>query len=200
MKPSTKSALSIYLDYVALKAHFNTPRFNYFKYKHSKTANKASFEKRRDHSIFVWMAKHSNPFGLLLSNLSINRRVWIGDIASPEGQRIYQEWNKRIQSLSYTFKGEIKALNPDFNSNILVPKNGHPELFRLLITKKISLETVVIFVDLSRCFDYWTKTISPDDITWNEISNQIVKYRPFLAPHYDKAKYRAILKNQFSPK
>jgi len=189
MKPT---AYQIYCEYCALKAHFTNEKYDYFRY--NKKANVSSptvFNGRRDRAFFEKLSRHRDPLKLLIANFAENFSFFIGDFASAEGERIYQNWAKRIEALTYFFKEDLLQLNPDFNLNFIVPKGGHPQLIKLYLANKIGLDTFIILIDLTHCFPTWTKKLSLDDILWTEVSKKYNKYKPFLA--YDETKFKQVL-------
>jgi hypothetical protein len=142
------------------------------------------------------MAKHSDAFNYMLANLLDDEKAWIKDIAySPKAEQIYQDWMKRSQSLTYVFSNELAKLDSDFNSNFKVKDNSHPLLLKLYLRREISLETLIILVDLVGCVKYWSKKMEYDP-NWDSVSIKIQKYRPFLK--YDREKYKKIVLDFFS--
>jgi len=189
------SPYKCYTQYIALKNHFSTT-YNYFRYNQkTKHANVDTFEARADKYQFQKLARHRDPIRLMLANFSKNPHAWIGDLNSEEAERIYIDWLKRFDALTYTFKEELPALLPDFNSNFIVKKGQHPHLIKLYLSNKISLETFVIIVDLAKCYSNWNKHMGSDDTIWIEISTKYQKYKPFLP--YDRSKFRQILLEYF---
>jgi hypothetical protein len=93
------------------------------------------------------------------------------------------------------FSEEIKNLKSSFNANFMLEPGTHPHIIKLYLAEKISLETLVILVDIARCFSTWKKKLEKDDVIWEEVSRRISKYRPFL--NYDKKTYRKIVLNHF---
>lgn len=184
-----------YRQYVALKKHFSSETYNYVKYVGSIKLSHDSFIRRNDYRYFRTLALHKDPFNLLLANFSYNPNIWIGDITSEEGHRRYISWKKRQESLSYMFSEEIKNLKSSFNANFMLEPGTHPHIIKLYLAEKISLETLVILVDIARCFSTWKKKLEKDDVIWEEVSRRISKYRPFL--NYDKKTYRKIVLNHF---
>jgi hypothetical protein len=102
---------------------------------------------------------------------------------------------KRSQSLTYVFSNELAKLDSDFNSNFKVKDNSHPLLLKLYLRREISLETLIILVDLVGCVKYWSKKMEYDP-NWDNVSIKIQKYRPFLK--YDREKYKKIVLDFFS--
>jgi hypothetical protein len=191
------SAYECYQHYSALKLHFTKQGYDYFKYNHKVSSSPATFETRKDKIFFMKVAKHEDPVKYMLSNIVINPKVWIRDIAySKEAEQVYQNWLKRNQSFGYVFSQEIDKLDPNFDKNFKVSaSSGHPPAMRLYLRGDISLETLVALVDSTKCSKHWSKSMEHDPI-WQDLSNLIVKYRPFL--NYDRQRIRKILVDKFS--
>ena len=182
------SAFECYKEYIALKNHFSKPSYDYHKYNGKSRVSQQSFEVRKDKLYFMKVAKHPDPVNYMLSNLVENDKVWIRDIAYGEAaEKTYRDWAKRQQSLMYTFKEELSKLNEDFDSNFRVIDHTHPYVVKLYLRREISLETLVILVDLVQCRAYWAKRFEYDP-TIDDVLKKIMKYRPFLKFDRDKVK------------
>lgn len=189
------SAFEVYKEYVALKNHFTKPSYDYHKYNGKSRLSFESFDTRKDKLYFMKVAKHPDPRNYVLSNLVENPKIWIKEIAfSVSSEEVYRDWSKRQQSLLYLFKEELSKLKEDFDSNFKVIDHTHPYVLKLLLRKEISLETLVILVDLVRCASYWSKRFEYDP-TVEEILNKIMKYRPFMM--YDREKVKNIVLDKF---
>ena len=116
--------------------------------------------------------------------------MWIGEMIR-EGEVRYTDWKKKVQSLSYTFKGEIDTLFENKQvDEIFDCSSGHPPILRSYLRGDTSLETLVI---CDRIFEYrknFDKRLN--DPVWETVSRKIKKYKPFL--NIDVPKYRKILK------
>ena len=189
------SAFECYKEYVALKNHFTKPSYDYHKYNGKSRLNIKSFESRNDKLFFQKVAKHTDPKNYILANLLDNPNLWIKDIAySESSSKIYQDWAKRQQSLMYIFKEELSSLKEDFDSNFKVEDHTHPYVIKLYLRKDISLETLVLLVDLVKCSAYWSKRFEYDP-TVEDVMNKIMKYRPFIT--YDREKVKNIVLDKF---
>jgi T4 gene Gp59 loader of gp41 DNA helicase len=188
------SAFECYQHYIALKNHFTQPSYDYFKYQGKTKASFAKFETRKDKLFFQKVAKHPEPISFMLSNLLENNKAWIRDIAySEEASRIYQDHQKRLQSLTYTFKNDLSKLNDDYFSNFT---GTNPHVIKLYMQGEISLETLAILADTTTgSIDQWDEKLACDP-TWEPISTKLKKYIPFL--QYDKKKYRKIILDKFT--
>ena len=190
------SAFECYKQYNALKLHFTKPDYDYFKYNGKARANATTFEAHKDKLFFMKIAKHENPVSYIVSNLIENNKLWVRDLAyNKEAEERYKDWQKRTQSLTYVFTQDLSKLKEDFDSNFKSKDNKHPYVIRLYLQKQISLETLVMLVDLVKCVKYWSKKHEYDPVI-EELLMKIQKYRPFL--QYDKEKVKKIVLDKFS--
>ena len=186
-----------YIDYLALKRHFNKPDFSYHKYHGKVNAKFSSFEKRNDRFMFYSLTKKfpDNTHEFLLANLS-QKDYWIGELLEEPARKTHLDWMKRTQSLDYHFKTQIKTLPDNFNE-LFDMASGHPLIMRAYITGQISLETMIIIFDCSRTLTYTDRKLIDDPI-WPSIRNRIIKYQPFM--NYLQQPFKQAILERFSPK
>ena len=185
-----------YKEYVAIKSHFMQTSYDYFKYQGKMKVKIETFEKRNDKVFFQKLAKHSDLHNFLLANLSTNNKAWIKDLAySNDAERVYKDWLKRQQSITYTFQQDLEKLDTDFNKNFIINENEHPILFKKFLSKEITLETFCLLIELSGCLKYWNKKMQYD-LIWDEMKIKIIKYLPFI--DCDKEKIKKITLDFFS--
>lgn len=195
----SKSAYDCFCEYTAIKAHFNSSTYDYQKYNGKiPNANPKQFAESKLKLFFQKLAKHRDVQGFIVANMLHDSNQWIRDLAYSEtAEKIYTDWAKNIQSLTYLFTQDINKLNQDdFNSNFKVDET-HPLILKLYLRKEISLETFTILVDLTNCDKYLNKVLK-DDIVWNDVYFKISKYKTFLV--YDKDKIRKLLLDRYKNK
>lgn len=193
---STREAYELYVYYLALKRHFTTDGYDFFKYNGKVKASVDSFEMRKDKFYFYKLSKRKDAKEFILANMIKNPNAWIGEIVdNDQAEKVYLEWMKRQQSLSYVFKNDLSELDDDFNSNIIVKDGQHPKLLRLYMMKRVNIETLVIIDDLVKNFAYWDRKIN-DTIIFGDIYRTVGKVRPFV--QYDRAKMKTILLDKFA--
>lgn len=185
-----------YQEYLALKRHFVDSKYDYFKYNKKVRATVKSFYRRRDRMWFEKIARQKSDqevvdfFVANFVSCSDPESLWIGEMIK-EGEKKYQNWQKKIQSLSYYFKEESQSL---FGENkfedVFNCSKGHPILLKKHLTGKISLETMVLFEKIFSYSKNFDKKLN--DPVWETVSRRIKKYDPFL--NIDIFKYRKILK------
>ena len=104
-----------YRCYLSLKNHFTKDHYDYIKYRGKTRATKQAFYKRKDRFWFEKFARQKNDkevVDFFVSNFIYSTdpgTMWIGEMIK-EGEGRYQEWQKKVQSLSYVFKEEVNTL------------------------------------------------------------------------------------------
>lgn len=184
-----------YKLYTAIKNHFTTESYDFFKYNGKVRASETSFETRKDKYMFYKLSKHRDPLTFLVANFSENQKLWVGDLFGNDNQNRYNEFLKRRESLTYLFENDLSSLLEDFDKNFEVPEGSYPHLLNLLVRKKINKETFIIIQDCVRFFSKWNKEIN-DPVLWPTIALNCKKLHPFL--QYEKDKYCSIMRDKFA--
>jgi hypothetical protein len=193
------SGFAAFAMFHALKLHFTSDSYDYIKYNGKTNVTKTTFSTRKDKYSFYRL---SRKFGLTelkdyyVANFLVSDVQWVGDIIGPDSEEIYKKWQKRIQSLTYTFENDIIKLLDKVNvpnELLMVRKNEFPLLMQCGQQGDIAIETLIILDDIMNFFPMWQKEIY-DDIVWPNFKMKCQKYKAFL--HYDKEKYKQILKEK----
>jgi hypothetical protein len=135
-----------------------------------------------------------------ISNFIEGNGDWVGDLIQ-NGDDNYTKWQKKIQSLTYTFENDITYMFDsvdgaefwNINDYFKCINGGWPMIITKLMHNKLSLETVCILVDILGCMPRWEKEVT-DDLIWPTQHRIIKKYTPFI--QYDKVKFKQILKEK----
>lgn len=180
----------VYRMYIALKMHFTSPTYDFVKYRGKVNLKIENFEKRKDIFHFKKVSKLGDETTIkkyFIANLTENKDFWIGDYEL--GKKNYHSYISRLESLSYNFKNELKMLDKNLPKNIECNGSTYPKLLNLYYNnnKKISLETLIILLDLLKVKDYFDSNMG-DDVFWKSTSFLIEKYRPFFK--YDEKKFK----------
>lgn len=183
-----------YVTYMALKQHFTTDKYDFIKYDGKIRTNVNTYEKRKDRFFFAKLSKKRDCENIMLSNMIVNPKIWVGDLLSPEANDIYINWLRRQESLTYIVSNNMDELNDNFDSNFIVKDGQYPVVINKQLKSEIEIETLVILTKLVGCLEYWDRKIS-DTIFWPTIRRLIVKYEPFIK--YDLEKIRKIVVNKF---
>jgi hypothetical protein len=191
---ASDDSFNAYVKFLALKKHFTTDNYDYFKYNGKVRANYETFMSRNDAYSFAKLAKKDDVQGLILSNLLINKNIWVRDLLDSEGEARYMNWRKKIESLGYVFKSELAHLNDEYKRNFISIDGQHPLVMTLLLQKKISLETFTILSHQANIFSYWQEKVVDKHVSF-DIINKSRKYKPFL--DFEPKRFQKLIKDHF---
>ena len=185
-----------YKCYLAMKNHFTKDSYDYIKYRGKSRATLNAFYKRKDRFWFEKFSRQKSDkeieefFIANFSSCPDPESLWIGEMIK-EGAGRYQDWQKKVQSLSYVFKEEAESLFVDNKvDDVFDCSKGHPPILKSYLGGKTSLETLVI---CDRIFEYgkdFDKNLK--DPVWETVSRRVKKYTPFL--NINVPRYKKILK------
>ena len=197
--------LDVYRTYLSVRNHFTNDNYNFFKFGGKTKASSSAFEKRRDRYIFDKVSKDykDDEVALLsVSNFIAKEKFWIGNTLSEESRNIYTMWRKKIQSLSYIFENDVKAIideindrEIDFDSVFKIQDGQHPIILRLTLADRISLESFLILNKILDFFPQFNRRIE-ETIIWPDYYKKCVKYEPFVK--VDMTRFKFILKKQLN--
>ena len=186
-----------YTLYLAIKLHFTTPNYDYFKHNAKVNSSFNSFIKRNDRFFFHKLATKygENLQDYYVSNFVDRPKTWVGDLVRADGDTIYNKWRKYNESFSYNFRNDcvlirnvIDGDNIRFDDVFSVDSGQHPRLLRLLLSGKVSIQSVIIFDKILSFISRWDKEIK-ETIIWPEKSFKITKLRPFINVNITKCKF-----------
>ncbi|NDB57771.1 hypothetical protein EB001_04935 [bacterium] len=192
------TAFESYKMYVALKLHFTTDNYDYFKFNGKTKITEENFQKRKDRYFFKKLTnkhKDSEILSYFVANFIHDSSNWIGTMIKTDGEENYQEWKRRIESLHYKFSEDVDFLLSEVDEfDQLFNLNGtHPPLLKFLLGKKISMETFVI---INQILNFIPKfdTMITEQLIWKDVRRTALKYAPFIDA--DIVKYKNTLKEK----
>lgn len=193
-----------FLLYNSLNLHFNTDGYDAIKYNFKTSARQKSFLARKDQFFFDKMAKlyptKEKLIGFYVSNFVKHGKIsTFGDFNKLIDTE--KEWNRRMDSMSYTFGQELDKLvdycersGKKFD-DLLVPNGNTVPVANLYTRGEISLETVVILNQLTNFMNHANEVVS-ETIFWPNFYRKVYKYNPFV--RVDVKKFRAIVLSKFT--
>ena len=191
------SGFAAYAMFHALKLHFTSSSYDYFKYNGKTNVTKTTFSTRKDKYQFY---KLSRRYGLedlknfYVANFIADDITWVGDLMTPQAEEVHKKWQKRIQSLTYIFKDDMIRIceqSNDLDALLKVESGNLPPLLHGWMSNEICIETMAILDDILNFIPMWDKKID-DDIIWPKYRDKLLRYKPFLS--YDKKVFRNNLK------
>ena len=191
----------VYKIYLAIKLHFTSKNRSYDFHRHGgrTTAKLETFTKRRDRYFFHKLSRTYNSTTVVdyfVSNFVSNTNLWVGDIIGKTGDDHYKLWSKKIEALHYYYEQDIdyileRKIEVD---DIFTSKDGqHPPILKMVLSKKICVETFVILEDILSFAKRLDKDIS-ETVLWPKMHDRAVRYRPFMK--FNNTKYKMTLKNK----
>jgi hypothetical protein len=197
------SGFSAFAMFHALRLHFTSDSYDYFKYNGKTNVSKTSFSSRKDKYYFYKLSRKYDLIELrdfYVSNFINGKSDWVGELLQ-DGEENYKKWQKTNQSLTYTFENDIIYLLDKvdgaefwaFDDYFKPIDGGWPNIITKLMKNEVALESVCILVEIANLMPKWEKEIT-DDLIWPTWHRLIKKYTPFI--HYDKEKFLHILKKK----
>lgn len=191
------SPFECYTTFLSAKQHFTKPNYDAIKYNWKVKASLTSFHKRTDRYFYERLSRKKSDdeiknFYIANFVCSTNpQSVYIPDLMR-DGEVVYTNWMKRVQSLSYNFKNDTLTLfnENDFNDVLECKNSQYSILIKRFLQGKISIETLVILENILHYVKDYDKIL--DDPLWELLSLKIRKYKLLL--NIDIQNYLKILK------
>lgn len=174
------SPFAAYQMYTAVKLHFNSDSYDFFKYHGKVRVDETRFETRKDKYHYYKLTKRADPLLLTVVNVFHDSNVWIGNLFSVECEKRYRDRKAVMQSIEYTVESELSQYD-SFDEALNVKNGDYPSLLKQYKDGEVSLETLIIVnrINNGKVFDYWSDSIS-DPVVWPDLKNRLLKYEPFL--------------------
>ena len=189
-------ALETYVTYMALKQHFTSKGYDYFRSNGRVRVKPETFYKRNDRWLFTKIGEKYTDEEVVeyfLSNF-VNGDSY-GGLYISDGSTVHIEWKKRMQSITYRFTSEVTDLINSvshFDKLFIISDGRDPMILKSFYREDVSAETFVIMNHILDFFPQFTRELD-DTYRWPDIEKRCLKYVKFL--DIDIHKYTTILKN-----
>ena len=194
----------VFKTYLAIKLHFTTANYDYFDYGGKVNCKLDTFTKRNDRYFFHKLSKQYDKYNIVdffVANFLDNDKKWVGNLLEKDGKTIYLNYRKYSDSVNYHFRGDCTNINTDFVSHSLSFDDGlsavrgqHPRLLKLLLSKKINFQTMVILNYHLNFIKQWDKQIT-EKFVWPNLSKRLKKHRKFIK--FNETETKLTLKDVF---
>ena len=158
-----------YRLYLAVKLHFTTPNYDFFRHNAKVNSSLNSFLKRNDRFFFHKLTtkyKQEELLDYFDCNFFHNSKAWVGTLVRADGDTVYNKFKKYKESFSYNFRNDcvlirniIDGDNIRFDDVFSVVSGQHPRMLRLLLSGKISVQSFIIFDKILSFVNRWDKEI-----------------------------------------
>jgi hypothetical protein len=195
---------SVYKTYLAVKLHFTSASYDYHKYEGKINAKLDTFTSRNDRYFFHKLSKQYKEDEILdffVANFAKDDKKWVKSLLENDGKGNYLEYRKYKESVSYHFRSDCSLLYDSiggdmarFNDVLLVHNGQHPTMLRLLLQKKINIQSAIILDSVLSYSKNWSKDIT-EKIVWPKIAFKMAKLKGFVK--YNETECKLIMKEIF---
>lgn len=160
------SPFDTYITFSALRLHFTTDNYDYFKYNGKTRSNIKTFEKCKGKFFYSKLGaaftKKQDLVNFFVANYISNKSPsFIGDFLDDDCDECYTKWQRRNQALFKYFTDDCRTIKAYYDEvgvcykDIFFEQDGKlPAIFGLFNNGNISFETLVI---LNRLTDFVNK-------------------------------------------
>jgi hypothetical protein len=194
----------VYKIYLGVKLHFTSKSYDYIKYGGKVNATLDSFTKRKDRYFFHKLSTkygQDNILDFFVANFLADSKRWVGNLLENDGRDVYLDYRKRKEAFTYHFRNDCVLVRDDFSARGLSFDNGflaidgqHPRLLRLLIQKKLAIQTAVVFDHFLSFVKNWNVEIK-EKFVWPEIASKVTRVKPFI--NFNATECKLIMKEIF---
>ena len=195
---------SVYKTYLAVKLHFTSASYDYHKYEGKINAKLDTFTSRNDRYFFHKLSKQYKEDEILdffVVNFAKDDKKWVKSLLENDGKGNYLEYRKYKESVSYHFRSDCSLLYDyiggdmaRFNDVLLVHNGQHPTMLRLLLQRKINIQSAIILDSVLSYSKNWSKDIT-EKIVWPKIAFKMAKLKGFVK--YNETECKLIMKEIF---
>ena len=195
----------VYKTYLAVKLHFTSASYDYIKYEGKINAKLDTFTSRNDRYFFHKLStryKQDEILDFFVANFAKDDKKWVKSLLENDGKGNYLEYKKYQNAVGYHFRNDCSLLNDrigrdmvSFNDVLLVSNGQHPTMLRLLIQRKINIQTAIIIDSTLSYSKNWSKDIN-EKVVWPKIAFKMAKLKGFMK--YNETECKLIMKEVFN--
>lgn len=179
-----------YKYYMAIKLHFTNRKFDVFENRGRIRISRERFESRNDHFLFDKLARQYPQDRDFIRFCASNFMYGNPELVykTNEANANFKEYTRRKQSITKVFADDLTTIR---NSGAQYKFSGNqlPDVVQLYLSKKITLETMVILNDLDAVVDRVRENpqavLIDDDLLLIEKAKKFVTYDSYriVAPY-----------------
>jgi hypothetical protein len=191
---------------LALKLHYTSPSYDYFKYDGSVSLTPSGYAARKDRYFCEKLAhKYKTKINLVdfattvYAHSDRPKKLWTNNFLSKDAETCYDKMSGWTEGLEYHFKNELEKMiqvtvdnGQSINWPITVRNGEEPPLLQMYRQNDISLECVALLNNMFHLIEQWNNKIT-DDLLYPELANKIQKYTPFVVARVELEIYQRII-------
>jgi len=194
----------VFKTYLAIKLHFTTDKYDFHSYSGKVNCKLDTFTKRNDRYFFHKLSKQYDKYEIIdffVANFLDNDKQWVGNLLEKDGKTIYLHYRKYSDSVNYHFRTDCKIIDMafanrgiSFDDGLSITGGQHPRLFKLLLSKRITFQTMVILNHHLGFVNRWDKQIT-ETFVWPIYSKRLKKHKNFIK--FNETETKLTLKDVF---
>lgn len=177
----TRDGFDCYSLYCAVKLHFTTDSYDFFKYKGKiKRLSKDSYLKRKDKYFFEKLGKKYSYDELpkfLFLNLSKNPKIWVGELCKQDAHDYYLKRSGEIDALQNNLRCYCqKQMESNNWPGCMECRPDYPQIIKDFIGEEVTPELLIVLDGLYGFMGRDRERFFGDPL-WTEIDRRINKYK-----------------------
>jgi hypothetical protein len=181
---TSSAGFDTYKKYLAIKFHFTPGTYDYFKYRGSVKAGRASYDSSPSAWMFEKFSKGFSDKDEILLYFAANayydtKKWWIGELIQEKARKNYEEFQTRKDARIYWFNKDLRYIMQQPNNNNSSPYENIVSKVRM---NEISPDTLILFnrVSKGKVFDKISQIKKDDTLIWPTMKFKLEKLEPFL--------------------
>lgn len=181
-----------YQQYLALRTHFTTKRYDYFKYSGEYKLKLSPIDFKKDKSRILY-DRLARKYKKLFPDFVVANLVrFVGDtsvheLTNASAHRNFMQWRKTEESFTYLYKEDLKEIfhrTDDFRRML---KSENPVIISMVLSGTISFQTFSMLCEILKLHSLWDKTFAEDPV-WEDLSLRTKKYTNWLPKKHEYCK------------
>jgi hypothetical protein len=174
--------------------------YDFFKKQGRVRTSLKAYRKRTDWVYFEKLArvhKIEDFKNLCVSNMIIDLKIAGGHLCTTDAEKVYTEWKKKQQSLSYFFQNDLGFIRSEINTSkefdalfLVGESTSYPPLYVFVDGGHICIETFIILNKFLNFFPHFDSQIQ-DAGGWSRFQHKCIQYEPFIS--LDENRMKSIL-------
>lgn len=191
-------AYDTYVIYLAVRTHFNSETYDFFKYNGKVSASRTSFDNRRDRYNYQRLSKAISAEDMpryIAASMALGSK-WSGDLLSDPAKEIFTEMKAYEQACSYRLSNELDSALQECGDmkSLFKLKDGTSPLIELYCSGKLTNYSVAVLSKLVPFANKYDEVLGKDDWIWSKMKIECIKLAPFL--HIDLKKVAETVKSK----
>ncbi len=145
-----------YCTYQAVKRHFApNSKYDFHKYGGKLKLKASTFDISPQRFQFDKLSRHPDLVNMLVANLSLSPKIWVGDLSDATAHENYLRHMKIKESLSYFLKKELSQFD-DLNTAFIFTDDSAPA-YQAALAGELSLEVLAVIDAMVNYTAHWEK-------------------------------------------